>query len=219
MNKKSETTNLGNRFARALSLAVEWHGTQARKGVTIPYMSHLMTVSSIVMEHGGNEEEAIAALFHDAIEDAPDASEAAKRAALIREEFGNLVAEIVLGCTDGKPNDGGVKAPWKERKTAYLTAMRDKPASTLLVAGSDKLHNLTCTVRDLRRYGRDTLSRFNTSAEELAWYYSEIGQILSEQDIPMSGEYNSLLAEFKGGLTRSATSEPSGITRRVFPTS
>lgn len=200
MNKDTETTNLGNHFARALSLAVEWHGAQTRKGVPIPYMSHLMTVSSIVMEHGGNEDEAIAALFHDAIEDAPNATEAAKREVLMREEFGDTVIEIVLGCTDCTPNDGGEKAPWKERKTAYLTAMRNKPASTLLVAGSDKLHNLSCTVRDVRRDGPETLSRFNTGADEQAWYYSVIGQILAERDVPMAQEYNVLLAEFKAAL-------------------
>lgn len=197
MNKKTESNNLGKRFARALNLAVEWHGAQTRKGVTIPYMSHLMTVSSIVMEHGGKEDEAIAALFHDAIEDAPDATEADKREALMREEFGSTVAEIVLGCTDGRPNDGGKKAPWAERKKAYLAAMRNKPANTLLVAGSDKLHNLTCTVRDMRREGPGTLSRFGSSASDLAWYYGEIGQTLTERGIPMASEYNVLLAEFK----------------------
>lgn len=197
MNKKTESNNLGKRFARALNLAVEWHGAQTRKGVTIPYMSHLMTVSSIVMEHGGKEDEAIAALFHDAIEDAPDALEADKRETLMREEFGSTVAEIVLGCTDGRPNDGGAKVPWKERKEAYLGAMRHKPTSTLLVAGSDKLHNLTCTVRDMRREGPGTLSRFGSSASDLAWYYGEIGQTLTERGIPMASEYNVLLAEFK----------------------
>lgn len=197
MNKKTESNNLGKRFTRALSLAVEWHGAQTRKGVTIPYMPHLMTVSSIVMEHGGKEDEAVAALFHDAIEDAPDAAEAAKREALMREEFGSTVAEIVLGCTDGRPNDGGEKAPWAERKESYLKAMRNKPANTLLVAGSDKLHNLTCTVRDLRREGPGTLARFGSSASNLAWYYSEIGQILADRGIPMAREYNTLLAEFK----------------------
>lgn len=200
MIKKPESTNLGNRFARALSLAVEWHGTQTRKGVFIPYMSHLMTVSSIVMEHGGNEDEAIAALFHDAIEDAPNAMEAAKREVLMREEFGDTVVEIVLGCTDCTPNDDGQKAPWKERKTAYLSAMRNKPANTLLVAGSDKLHNLSCTVRDVRRDGTDTLSRFSTGADEQAWYYSVIGRILAERDVPMAKEYNVLLTEFKEAL-------------------
>jgi (p)ppGpp synthase/HD superfamily hydrolase len=207
MIKKPESTNLGNHFARALSLAVEWHGTQTRKGVSIPYMSHLMTVSSIVMEHGGNEDEAIGALFHDALEDAPNAVEAAKREALLRAEFGDTVTEIVLGCTDGKPDDGGNKAPWKERKTAYLTAMCGKPASTLLVAGSDKLHNLTCTVRDVRREGSETLSRFGSSASELAWYYDEIGQILTERGIAMAKEYNLLLAEFKEALSCDANPE------------
>lgn len=200
MNKNTESTNLGKRFTRALSLAVEWHGAQTRKGGTIPYMSHLMTVSSIVMEHGGTEDEAIAALFHDAIEDAPDAIEAAKREALMHEEFGSTVAEIVLGCSDSKPNESGVKAPWKDRKTGYLTAMREKPAHTLLVAGSDKLHNLTCTVRDVRRDGIETLSRFGASLEDQGWYYSVIGQILAERDIPMAKEYNTLLAEFKEAL-------------------
>ena len=201
MNKKPESTNLGKRFARALSLAVEWHGAQTRKGVDIPYMSHLMSVSAIIMEHGGSEDEAIAALFHDALEDAPDAVEASNREALMREEFGDTVAEIVLGCTDGKPNDGGVKAPWKVRKTAYLDAMSSKPASTLLVAGSDKLHNLTCTVRDLRKDGPETLARFNAGAEGLAWYYGEIGRVLEERGIPMANEYNALLAEFNGRLS------------------
>lgn len=197
MNKKTETNNLGRRFTRALSLAVEWHGAQTRKGVTTPYMSHLMTVSSIVMEHGGKENEAIAALFHDAIEDAPDAAEADRREALILEEFGSTVIEIVLGCTDGRPSNDGKKALWNERKEAYLRTMRGKPDNTLLVAGSDKLHNLGCTVRDMRRDGPGTLARFGSSASNLAWYYSEIGQILADRGIPMAKEYNALLAEFK----------------------
>lgn len=201
MSKKSGTNELDSRFARALSLAVEWHGAQTRKGVTVPYMSHLMSVSAIVMEHGGSEDQAIAALFHDALEDARDAVEAANREALMREEFGDTVAEIVLGCTDGKPNDGGAKAPWEVRKTAYLGAMSAKPTSTLLVAGSDKLHNLVCTVRDLRRDGPETLARFNAGPEGLAWYYGEIGKILAERNMPMANEYNVLLAEFNGRLS------------------
>lgn len=207
MNRKSQRYILGNRFARALSLAVEWHGSQFRKGVDIPYMSHLMTVSSIVMEHGGSEDEAIAALFHDAIEDAPDSAEATKRDALIRAEFGDVVAEIVLGCTDGKPDEGGNKAPWKDRKTAYLSAMRSKSDSTLLVAGSDKLHNLTCTLRDVQREGVGTLSRFGTSADQLAWYYSEIGQALTQRDVAMEKTYNVLLTELKEALSCDANSE------------
>lgn len=201
MNIKSETNNLGSRFSCALSFAVEWHGSQSRKCVPIPYMSHLMTVSALVMENGGDEDQAIAALFHDAIEDAPNAEAAAEREATIRAKFGDAVAEMVLECTDGKPDDGGKKAPWSERKTAYLATMSLKSASTLLVAGCDKLHNLTCTVRDLRRDGPNTLNRFNTDSTGLAWYYGEIGRILTENKAPIADEYNAMLAEFKESLS------------------
>lgn len=109
---------IGTRFARALDLAQEWHGTQTRKGVSTPYMAHLMAVSALALEYGGNEAQAIAGLLHDALEDAPTADEAKARDILILAEFGVDVARMVEGCTDSRPNAEGDKAPWKDRKEA-----------------------------------------------------------------------------------------------------
>ena len=191
---------LGTRFARALDLAQDWHGTQTRKGVSTPYMAHLMAVSSLVMEYGGNEDQAIAGLLHDALEDAPTAAEAKARDTLILAEFGADVARMVEGCTDGRPDAEGDKFPWKVRKVAYLESLEAKPAGTLLVTGCDKLHNLAATVRDLRRDGPATLDRFNAGPQGLTWYYSEIGRIRAARGVAVADDYARLLAEFRGLL-------------------
>lgn len=200
MSKKPEVLLLSPKFAQALLLANEFHGNQTRKGSRTPYISHLMSVSSLVMEFGGSEDQAIAGLLHDALEDAPNAHEAARREDQIRAEFGNEIAEMIGGCTDGRPGDDGEKAPWKERKQSYLAAMADKPSNTLLVVGCDKLHNLGCTVRDLRREGCATLERFNAGADGLAWYFGEIGRILNMRGIPVADDYAKLMDEFRGML-------------------
>src|SRR5437588_8327976 len=125
---------LSTRFEEALVFATQLHREQTRKGTRIPYIAHLLGVTSIVLEHGGNEDEAIAALLHDAIEDQGGASTREE----IRRQFGDRVVEIVDGCTD---TDVMPKPPWRARKEAYLAHIIEATPSVRLVSAADKLHN------------------------------------------------------------------------------
>jgi (p)ppGpp synthase/HD superfamily hydrolase len=145
---------LSDRFTQALILATELHATQVRKGTTIPYISHLMGVSSLVLEHGGDEDEAISALLHDAVEDRGGAATLER----IRGQFGDRVAAIVEGCTDTQQTP---KPPWKERKEAYLKHLHHASTSVCLVSAADKLHNARAILTDLHTYGNALWARFS----------------------------------------------------------
>jgi (p)ppGpp synthase/HD superfamily hydrolase len=150
------------RFASALTTAHELHATQLRKGTTIPYISHLLGVSSIALQHGANEDEAIAALLHDAIEDAPRALGAAGVRALLLERFGGRVLRIVEGCTDA---DVQPKPSWQVRKEQYIAHLaQESDSSVLLVSAADKLHNANAILWDFRAVGHDLWARFNPQA-------------------------------------------------------
>lgn len=169
MSNKSETPLLSPKFAEALQFANEIHITQARKGLGAPYISHLMAVSALVLEFGGNETQAIAALLHDSAEDCGG------RAMLdqVRTKFGEDVAEIVESCTDTFENP---KPKWGPRKKRYLELMRAKPPLSKLVACADKLHNLSNTLRDIEQIGAGPwiakmANTENNAAEKQCWYY------------------------------------------------
>jgi GTP pyrophosphokinase len=153
-----------HRFIEAVQAALLVHAHQPRKGTTIPYASHLLGTCSIALDYGANEDEAIAALLHDAIEDvhyAPGAWEAV-------EGFGPEVLRIVEACSD---TDTIPKPPWAERKKAYLAHLGEADRAVLLVSASDKLHNARSIVADLRRDGDAVWERFNaTKAESLGYY-------------------------------------------------
>jgi (p)ppGpp synthase/HD superfamily hydrolase len=165
---------LTDRFADALAYACALHRHQTRKGVDIPYIAHLMAVSSQVLEHGGDEDQAIAGLLHDAVEDQGGLA----TAQVIAERFGPAVIEIVMACTDATPAEGQEKAPWRARKTAFIASIPQLPAKAALVITCDKLHNLTCLLADLDREGPATLQRFN-QPDGLVWYYASLAQALS----------------------------------------
>src|SRR5450759_5519982 len=154
---------LTERFQRAFLHAANAHACQVRKGTKIPYVSHLMAVASLVLENGGTEDEAIAALLHDAVED----QGGAVRLELIRAEFGEVVAAIVAGCSD---TDKDQKPPWEERKMAYLSHLPTQPASVLLVSVADKLHNARCTLADYRVEGEDVWIRFHAPPDRILWH-------------------------------------------------
>jgi (p)ppGpp synthase/HD superfamily hydrolase len=158
---------LSTRFDEALALAAELHRAQARKGTTIPYVSHLLTVASLVLEHGGTEDEAIAALLHDAVEDQGGAPTLAR----IDDLFGADVAAIVAGCTDA---DVTPKPPWRARKEAYVAHLAHASASVCLVSASDKLHNLRSIASDYETHGEALWGRFNGGREGTLWYYREL---------------------------------------------
>ncbi len=154
--------SLSPRFEEALIFAFRLHNEQIRKGTSIPYISHLLGVASIALEYGANEEEAIAALLHDAIEDQGGATTREE----IRHRFGITVVEIVNGCTDA---DETPKPPWEARKKAYLTHIKNAPPSVLLVSAADKLHNARAILKDYRLLGNSVWQRFKGDKEGTLW--------------------------------------------------
>ena len=152
------------RLIEALGVAARLHAGQRRKGSDIPYLSHLLGTCAIALDYGAGEDEAIAALLHDAIEDVQPTEHA--RAAVAA--FGPEVLRIVEGCTD---SDTHPKPPWRERKEAYIAHLRERDAAILLVSAADKLHNSRSIVTDLRRFGAATWDRFNGGRDGSLWYY------------------------------------------------
>ena len=167
------------RYGAALLWAEELHRVQRRKGKAIPYISHLIGVSALVWEDGGSEEQAIAALLHDAIEDAGQSHGS------IAERFGDVVANIVRDCTDTSDNTPpGEKEPWLLRKTRYIASLEHKPEASLLVTAADKAHNAGDMVLDARR-DPAMWSKFNAGLEGSAWYLLRMHQQLKRQ-LPQS---------------------------------
>ena len=158
------------RFLAALEVAVVVFATTRRKKTQIPYVAHLLGVCAIVLEHGGSEDEAIAALLHDTLEDISPT----KRARRTVRAFGDDVYGIVEGCTDGTPNKKGRKAPWRQRKETYVAALEHEPRPVLLVSAADKLHNARAIVADLRVVGEKVWKRFNAPKEDVLWYYGAV---------------------------------------------
>ena len=157
--------HVGPRFREALTYAAEVHAEQRRKGPRgVPYLGHLLGVCSLVIEDGGDEDETIAALLHDAPED----QGGLPRLADIGERFGERVAHIVRGCSDTFDTP---KPPWRERKERYLAHLETTDASVLRVSIADKVHNLGTTVADVRLDGAAVWERFNARAEDQVWYY------------------------------------------------
>ena len=158
---------LSSRFEEALLFATQLHARQRRKGTDIPYIAHLLGVTSIVLENGGNEDEAIAALLHDAIEDqggAPTREE-------IRHRFGEMVVAIVDGCTDAEVMP---KPPWRRRKEAYIAHIREASPAVRLVSVADKLHNARTILADYRVSGDALWQRFTGGKDGTLWYYRSI---------------------------------------------
>lgn len=158
---------LSQRFEDALIYAAKLHTRQVRKGSGVPYIAHLLGVASIVLEYGGDEDEAIAALLHDSIED--QGGDTVRQE--IRRRFGERVAEIVDGCTD---TDVQPKPPWRERKEAYINHIRDAAPSVRLVSVADKLHNAQTILKDYRSVGDAIWERFKGGKEGTLWYYRSL---------------------------------------------
>jgi (p)ppGpp synthase/HD superfamily hydrolase len=163
---------LSPQFSHALVWAADLHRHQVRKGPkAIPYVGHLLAVASIVIEFGGTEDEAIAALLHDAVED----QGGAPILAAIRARFGDHVAAIVDGCTD---TDQQPKPPWQARKESYIAHLAEAPPSVLLVAAADKLANARSILADLRESGEAVWQRFSCSKQQSLWYYRSVVEAL-----------------------------------------
>ncbi len=158
---------LSSRFEEALVYATRLHSTQRRKGTPVPYVSHVLAVAAIAIENGATEDEAIAALLHDAVED----QGGAKTLAEIERRFGPTVGAVVSGCSD---TDAVPKPPWRQRKDAYLAHLASASASVRLVSASDKLHNARAILTDLRSQGEALWSRFSGGREGTLWYYRSL---------------------------------------------
>ena len=158
--------------------ACEWHEGQVRKGSDVPYIAHLLAVAALVLEAGGEEELAIAAMLHDAVEDQPDLASADT----IREEFGKRVAAIVVECSDREHGVEGTAENWHDRKENYLRSLRTAPRDVLLVSCADKLHNARSLLRDLTEEGESVWDRFNEPdpAQQL-WYYRALAEVFGER--------------------------------------
>ena len=158
-------------------MAAEVHAHQLRKGSEIPYLAHLMAVSALVLDFGGDEECAMAALLHDTVEDCEDGR---AMEAKIRERFGDRVADIVLQCSDAIAEPGQPKPPWHQRKQQYIDDLETADRDALFVSACDKLHNARSVLGDLRIY-RDALwQRFSTnSGPDQVWYYQTLADLFS----------------------------------------
>ncbi|OYT73919.1 MAG: phosphohydrolase [Chloracidobacterium sp. CP2_5A] len=163
---------LSERYDEALVFAHQLHRRQKRKGGTTPYIAHLLSVSALALEHGADEDQAIAALLHDAVED--QGGDAARQE--IRRRFGDRVAALVDDCTDA---DQTPKPPWRARKEAYLRRLRTLPEASRLVSLADKLHNARAILLDYRAVGESLWLRFEGRREGTLWYYRSLVEIFA----------------------------------------
>ncbi len=153
-----------SRFSQALVYAADAHKDQTRKGTSVPYVAHVLAVAALALENGANEDEAIAALLHDTVEDCGGEA----RLSDVRERFGATVADIVWGCSDTMETP---KPPWRERKETYLHRLDAESPSVLLVSACDKLHNVRSLLVSVRNDGEAAWARFKGGKAGTLWYY------------------------------------------------
>ncbi len=197
-------TALGPRFREALAEAALVHQHQRRKGSDTPYVSHLLAVTALVLEHGGDEDQAIAALFHDAVEDQDLALDD------LAARYGERVAMIVGACTDTLTDtaERGA-ATWRARKERYIAHLGEASPDVLLVSASDKVHNARAILVDVRAAGMTAFSRFNAGPDELRWYYRSLVEIFGDRfPGPLTDELSQTVAEIEAFVDDAA------LTRR-----
>jgi GTP pyrophosphokinase len=191
---------VGEKFRQALESAATLHAADIRKGSHIPYVAHLLNVCGLVLTDGGDEDEAIAALLHDALEDHPEAASAAS----LEVTFGARVRVLVEGSTDTPPDyKGGPKPPWRERKLRYVDHIRTAVPRDLRVSLADKLDNARAILADYREIGEALWDRFNAPKADQLWYYRSLVTAFRDAGVrsPMVGELDrtvSTLEELTG---------------------
>ncbi len=179
------------RFEQALVYATRLHAEQRRKGTNVPYVAHLLAVASLALEHGASEDEAIAALLHDAVEDQGGVQTLEE----IRRRFGETVAAIVSACTDSTTIP---KPPWRARKEAYVAHLRHASASVRLVSACDKLHNARSILRDYRVLGEALWERFTGRKDGTLWYYRALVRAFQEGGpTPLADELDRVVSEIE----------------------
>jgi GTP pyrophosphokinase len=184
----TKTTALGPRLQRAFRFAAEKHAGQTRKQTSIPYLSHLMAVASLVLEAGGDEDLAIAALLHDVVEDCGGTPILRD----VEKKFGARVAKVVEGCTDSFVDP---KPPWRKRKQDYLRELKDADSDTRLVSAADKLHNVRSILMDYRQQGETIWSRFKGKKDGTLWYYRALRDEFQRTPNRLTGELEIAVAE------------------------
>ena len=167
------------RLADALALAIEAHTGQYRKGTKkIPYIIHPLGVASIALEYQADEDQAIAALLHDVLEDGGK-----QYSPIILEKFGQRVHDIVCACTDGLPDKYGLKSDWKPRKDKYLKYLNTVSEDVILVVSADKLHNVRSIIDDFHVMGNRVFDKFTPSKKETLWYYRSVADIAMQHSL------------------------------------
>jgi (p)ppGpp synthase/HD superfamily hydrolase len=196
MPEQTTTPKLSERFDEALTYASGLHRTQTRKGGDIPYVGHLLSVASLVIEGGGTENQAIAGLLHDAVEDQGGAPVLAE----IGEKFGDDVATIVAECSD---TDVVPKPPWKKRKQDYIDHLGTASDATILVSLADKLDNARAILRDYRIDGDDLWQRFSVhDPQQHLWYYRSLLAVYQARNSTwLVAELARVLDELEGRVT------------------
>ena len=193
---RSATKVVTRRFIEALGYAARLHARQVRKRTARPYVGHLLSVTSIVIEYGGDEEMAIAALLHDAVED----QGGLPRLREIRHKFGARVARIVDGCTDAYTE---AKPPWGDRKLAYIQRVAGEPADVRLVSAADKLSNARETLHDLRVHGDSVFEKFEGKKEGTLWYYRALVEVFRKAGSnPLVDELDRVVSELESAANR-----------------
>ena len=196
----SKPTVLTDRFDRALLYATHVHGGQVRKGSSTPYVAHLLAVAATVLEYGGDEDLAIAALLHDSVEDQGGKA----RLEDVRNRFGERVARIVEACSDSLANTakGERKAHWQERKEAYIAHLGTADEDILRVSLADKVHNARAILRDLRKpeVGEKVWTYFSQPKERTIWYYRSLADQFRKR---LPGQLSNELGEIVEVLEKS----------------
>lgn len=186
------------RLDDAVAFAMDQFRGRVRKGTTVPYVTHLLSVMCLVGEYGGDEEQMMAAVLHDWLEDIPGASPA-----LLEGRFGPRVARLVTALSDSV---GHPKPPWQERKLKYLAALQAEPAELKLISAADKLHNCSSIRRDHAMVGDQVWSRFQAGRDGTLWYYGAVTEALGygwhhPLHARLAAEVSAMLAEARGAST------------------
>lgn len=197
--QSKDTMYSTDRISAAFALAALVHEKQKRKSTDIPYISHPMAVAAQVSVWGGSEEQFIAALLHDVVEDG-----GAQYMPVIEEHFGKHVLDLVMACSDAAPQRGQPKGAWIERKEKYIANLRSAADEVLLISAADKWHNLASILADAKELGEVVFDRFirqdfeRTDKKKMVlWYYKELLAVYRERNVPVVVELENLLSEIE----------------------
>ena len=187
-------TVLSKSFDEALAFARERHSDQYRKSTEVPYLAHLMSTAALVLEAGGDEDQAIAALLHDSLEDWKYTKVTYQQ---LVDRFGQRVASIVRDCSDYEGGEGVEKEEWRPRKEKYLARLRHHSPDSVLVSNADKLHNARAILTDYRVVGEVLWERFTAGRESQLWYYRSLADAYRQLESPLAAELERVVAQLE----------------------